>query len=228
MHRIVCISSFCPEYMLELTINSPCNSHALLDICNELQKGMAPQKATEVFDRMRREGIRPSVVSYSALISAAEKGGQWKLALEILDDMKRAGFPGNVVAYSACISALAKGQQWERALELFREIQTFGGSPSIVTYNATVTALEKGMQWELALGLFEEMKMRNLPITVVSYGGAISACDKVSPFLFVSSAKWRQETVMLRFIGLFLTGMINRVFACFTGIAIPTMVSHLD
>jgi pentatricopeptide repeat protein len=153
------------------TLSPPCNhSHVLLDACYELQKGMAPQKATEVFDRMRREGIRPSVVSYSALISAAEKGGQWKLALE--------GFPGNVVAYSACISALAKGQQWERALELFREIQTFGGSPSIVTYNATVTALEKGMQWELALGLFEEMKMRNLPITVVSYGGAISACDK--------------------------------------------------
>lgn len=137
-----------------------------------------PQKACDVFRRMKREGIKPSVVSYSALVSASEKGGQWKLALEILDEMKEAGYVGNVVAYSAAISALAKGQQWEKALELFREIQSNGGHPSIVTYNATMTALEKSLEWERALDMFDEMKSNNLPITVVSYGCAISACDK--------------------------------------------------
>lgn len=142
------------------------------------EKAMLPQKACDVFRRMKREGIKPSVVSYSALISAAEKGGQWKLALEILEEMKAEGYRGNVVAYSAAISALAKGQQWQLALSLFREVQACGGQPSIVTYNATMTALEKSLEWERALDMFDEMKSRNLPITVVSYGSCISACDK--------------------------------------------------
>ena len=142
------------------------------------EKGMVPNRACDVFRRMKKAGIKPSVVSYSALISAAEKGGQWKLALDVLEEMKEAGFGANVVAYSAAISAVAKSGQWEIALRLFREIQASGGQPSIITFNATMTALEKGMKWELALDLFEEMKMQNMPITVVSYGSAISACDK--------------------------------------------------
>ena len=151
---------------------------------------------------MKREGVKPTVVTYSALISAAEKGQQWKLALEVLEEMKAAGHGANVIgmlssafetchlsssltcfdrttlAYSAAISALSKGQMWHKALELFREIEASGGKPSIVTYNATMTALEKGLQWERALDLFDEMKLKNMPVTVVSYGSAISACEK--------------------------------------------------
>ena len=126
---------------------------------------------------MKEENIVPTVITYSALISAAEKGQQWKLALQVLEEMK-GKFPPNVIAYSATISALSKGQQWETALSLFRELQSNGCCPSVVTYNATINALEKGLQWEQALDLFDEMKSKGLPVTVVSYGSSISACEK--------------------------------------------------
>jgi pentatricopeptide repeat protein len=102
-----------------------------------------PSKAIGIFEQMKREGVTPTVVTYSALISACEKGQQWRLALQVLEEMKAAGHGANVIAYSAAISALSKGQQWEKALELFREIEKNGGRPSVVTYNATMTALEK-------------------------------------------------------------------------------------
>lgn len=101
----------------------------LLDILNQSQ----PHKALEVFEMMKKEGVRPTVVTYSALISAAEKGQQWKLALKTLEEMKLAGHGANVIAYSAAISALSKGQMWRKALELFREIEASGGKPSIVS-----------------------------------------------------------------------------------------------
>lgn len=132
---------------------------------------------------MKREGVRPTVVTFSALISACEKGQQWKLALQVLEEMK-ATFGPNVIAYSAAISALSKGQQWEKAWELFCEIEQSGEKLSVVTYNATMTALEKGLQWERALDLFDEMKYKDMPVTVVSYGSAISACEK--------GYQWRQ------------------------------------
>jgi pentatricopeptide repeat domain-containing protein 1 len=81
---------------------------------------------------MKAEGVRPTVITYSALISACEKGGQWKLALEVLEDMKTAGHGVNVIAYSATISALSKGQQWEIALQLFRQIEESGQTPRYI------------------------------------------------------------------------------------------------
>lgn len=38
------------------------------------EKGLNPSKALEIFDEMKREGVRPTVVTFSALISACEKG----------------------------------------------------------------------------------------------------------------------------------------------------------
>ena len=58
---------------------------------------MVPQRALEIFETMKRDGVKPTVVTYSALISAAEKGQQWKLALEVLDEMKAEGFGPNVI-----------------------------------------------------------------------------------------------------------------------------------
>ena len=36
----------------------------------------------------KSDGIEPTVVSYSAALSACEKGGQWELALELLELMR--------------------------------------------------------------------------------------------------------------------------------------------
>ena len=41
------------------------------------------QKASDVFEQMQGQGCNPDVVTYTALISALEKGGQWRLALEV-------------------------------------------------------------------------------------------------------------------------------------------------
>ena len=36
-------------------------------------QGLNPSKALEIFEEMKREGVRPTVVTFSALISACEK-----------------------------------------------------------------------------------------------------------------------------------------------------------
>jgi pentatricopeptide repeat domain-containing protein 1 len=48
-----------------------------------LPAGAQWQKAREVFEQMHGQGCSPDVVTYTALISAFEKGGQWRLALEV-------------------------------------------------------------------------------------------------------------------------------------------------
>jgi pentatricopeptide repeat protein len=51
----------------------------------------AMQRALEPFKAMRRQGVVPDVITYSALISACEKGTQPERALELFEAMQRQG-----------------------------------------------------------------------------------------------------------------------------------------
>ena len=50
------------------------------------------------------------MISFSAAISACEKGGQWERALSLLGKMRKAGITSNVISFSAAISACEKGE----------------------------------------------------------------------------------------------------------------------
>lgn len=41
------------------------------------------EKARELFELMQQQGCTPDVVTYTALISAYERGGKWQLALQV-------------------------------------------------------------------------------------------------------------------------------------------------
>ncbi|EFN58079.1 hypothetical protein CHLNCDRAFT_142374 [Chlorella variabilis] len=72
---------------------------------------------------MQGQGCHPDVVTYTALISAFEKGGQWRLALEAYERMRAQGCRADAIVYNAIIDALWEtGVVWvqRRALKLFR------------------------------------------------------------------------------------------------------------
>ena len=64
-----------------------------------------------MLDQMRRIGGTPDVISFSAAVSACEKGGQWERALSIFDQMRNAGVMPDMISSSATISACVKGGQ---------------------------------------------------------------------------------------------------------------------
>ncbi|CAK0858315.1 unnamed protein product [Prorocentrum cordatum] len=62
-------------------------------------------------------------ISYSAGISACEKGKQWQRALALLSEMWAAKLEPDVIfSYSAGISACEKGEEWQLALALLSEM----------------------------------------------------------------------------------------------------------
>ena len=65
--------------------------------------------------------VRPNQVTFSASVSACEKGDQWERALLILSEMPCDGVLPNVVSYSAGISACEHCGQWQRALVLLAQ-----------------------------------------------------------------------------------------------------------
>ena len=61
----------------------------------------------------------PDVITYSALISACEKGKQ---PLRAPEAVQRQGMVPNVITYSALIGACEKSNRPERALEFFEAV----------------------------------------------------------------------------------------------------------
>lgn len=59
-----------------------------------------------MFEQMQGIGCQPDVVSFTALISAYERGGQWLLALEAFEEMVARGCRPDAIVYNAIIDAL--------------------------------------------------------------------------------------------------------------------------
>ena len=54
---------------------------------------------------MREAGMSANVISFSAVISAYDKGGQWQ-QVALLHKMREAGMAANVIGFSSTISVL--------------------------------------------------------------------------------------------------------------------------
>ena len=65
------------------------------------------------------ERVWSDTTSYSAAMSACEKGKRWELALEFLEECKTWA-TASTISYNAVISACEKGDQWQHAFALLR------------------------------------------------------------------------------------------------------------
>jgi pentatricopeptide repeat domain-containing protein 1 len=76
-----------------------------------------------VFEQMQTQGCTPDVVTYTALISAFERAGQWQMALRAFQQMCIQGCRPDAIVYNAIIDTLWEtGVSWaqQKALQLFQ------------------------------------------------------------------------------------------------------------
>lgn len=75
---------------------------------------------------MRRVGLEPDVISYSAVMSSCEKGGELRVVTSAVAVMQSLALELDVISYSAAISACEKSQQWAHALSFLQEMRLSG------------------------------------------------------------------------------------------------------
>ena len=67
-----------------------------------------------MFEQMQAQGCTPDVVTFTALISACERSGQWHMALQAFQEMLAQGCKPDAIVYNAIIDALwqtGRGQE---------------------------------------------------------------------------------------------------------------------
>lgn len=126
--------------------------------------------AVRLLAHMLMMQMEPNVVSFSAMISATEKGLHWQQALQCLQEMPNRKVCPNVVSISAALSACGNGVngQWQHAWELFAGLFDSRTRANVISNNAVMSALEKGYQWQQAMSLFESAMQSNAQPNVSS------------------------------------------------------------
>ena len=71
------------------------------------------------YESVQGERGQRNTITYSAAISAGEKGWQMQQLLMLFESMRGERVQRNSVTYKAAISVCENGGQWQQALELF-------------------------------------------------------------------------------------------------------------
>lgn len=119
------------------------------------------EAALSLLRRMKENGIKPSIQTYSCVIAACEAAGQWQRAIGILRSMtqeKDESFKPNLYCYNAALAACEKGNAWLEALQLYERMKAEGGAvkPNFISLNSLLIVLEKVDQRELAENIYKE------------------------------------------------------------------------
>ncbi|CAK0837627.1 unnamed protein product [Prorocentrum cordatum] len=120
--------------ILERDVQSEFGVQRYLQRCDQrVREGRAVAAGLVVAQRDCGGQVGAWGLSYSAGISACQKGEQWQRALWLLSEMRGAEVEPNLFSYSAAISACEKGEQWQQAMLLLGEMWGAKLAPDVVS-----------------------------------------------------------------------------------------------
>eukprot|EP00981_Chlorochromonas_danica_P012152 scaffold4562_cov183-Ochromonas_danica.AAC.2 len=134
-------------------------------------------EAIACLDRMEADGLRPNVVTYSALISVCKHRADDVLAL--LKRMEKNRVKPNIVTLTSAIHALAMGgsaNYTDMAYGIWRRMEDVGPKPNLYTYNTILRAFAEAGRVKEAFGVLQTVKERNLSPDLHTFTTLLLAC----------------------------------------------------
>ncbi|KAL5761895.1 hypothetical protein ACOSP7_018159 [Xanthoceras sorbifolium] len=119
-------------------------------------------EARKLFHEMLSNGLKPDVVTYTALIDGYFKASNITQAMKLMEDMKVAGFPPDTFTYTTLMDAYSKSREMVKAYELVQEMLDKGLQPTVVTFNVLMNGFcmsgmledgERQLKWMLEKGI---------------------------------------------------------------------------
>ncbi|XP_024383422.1 uncharacterized protein [Physcomitrium patens] len=123
-----------------------------LKLLTMLAKAKQAAEASNVFDCLLEDKLRPTTAIFTALLTVFTQSNQFKKALEIFESMRLyEGCVPDKYTYTAMIKGCCEAGLYVQARKIFDEMMIEGVKPSIVTYNILIHGYGKA-------GLFREVE----------------------------------------------------------------------
>ncbi|XP_059629673.1 pentatricopeptide repeat-containing protein At1g19720-like [Cornus florida] len=89
--------------------------------------------ATNVFQSMQSNGVKPDLISWNALVAGFARNEETDLALLSLEEMQEKGLKPRVSSWNGIISGCVQNGYFEDALDVFGMMLSFPEDPNVVT-----------------------------------------------------------------------------------------------
>jgi pentatricopeptide repeat protein len=138
-----------------------------------IMKQLAGQKqlrlALRIYDRLVAEGLEPSAVSYSCLISFAAEVGEVGRAIGFFEKLSELTTP-SIRAYMTMLKIYSKMLNWPASLAILRDMQRRGVQVDTLAFNVLLgTGVSSGMIPEVEALVAEAEMIEPSPLDAVSY-----------------------------------------------------------
>jgi pentatricopeptide repeat domain-containing protein 1 len=137
------------------------------------------EEALAILGRMKRVSVRPDTRTYTMLISACAKLGQWSEVIKLYIDTLNSNVIRNELIFGSAICACNKIGNGTLAVEILLSMMQQGLSVSTGTWNHVISALSKTSTDSClreSMKIFELMKSAGIQRNVATYNLLISCC----------------------------------------------------
>ncbi|KAL2536350.1 Pentatricopeptide repeat-containing protein [Forsythia ovata] len=169
------------------------------------------EKAVSLLNQMRKEGIKPDIVTYNSMISGYSMTGCIKEALATIREIKTLGLTPNVVSWTALISGCSQKGYYKDALEFCIQMQHESIKPNSTTIPSllractSLSSLQKGREihcFSIKTGFVEEEFVTTALIDMYSKCGSLkNAHDVFQKVESKTLASWNSMIMGLAIYG---------------------------
>ncbi|XP_052210560.1 pentatricopeptide repeat-containing protein At5g11310, mitochondrial [Diospyros lotus] len=154
-----------------------------IQVFNILLNGWSQARQIEhmerLWDEMKKENLKPNVVTYSALVEGYSQMCHVEVAIELLGRMRRDGLEPNAIIYNPIINALGKEGRFKEALGIMERFLVLESGPTITTYNSLVKGFCRAGDLEGATKILKMMISRGIMPTATTYNHLFSYLSKL-------------------------------------------------
>ncbi|XP_010544276.1 PREDICTED: pentatricopeptide repeat-containing protein At1g10910, chloroplastic isoform X2 [Tarenaya hassleriana] len=136
-------------------------------ICNSLLSCLVKngkfESSIKLFDKMKRDGLTPDVITYNTLLSGCIKvKNGYPKAMELMGELPHSGIQMDSVMYGTVLAVCASNGLCDEAQSFFKQMKGAGHSPNIYHYSSLLNAYSSNGDYKKADELVDEMKFVGL------------------------------------------------------------------
>ncbi|XP_071722301.1 uncharacterized protein [Rutidosis leptorrhynchoides] len=130
------------------------------------EKGM---KALEAFRRMKSDGFKGDVISYTMVLDGVILEGEYKCADHLFDEMLVLGLVPDVSTYNVYLNGLCKQQKFGDAITMLSVMEELGCKANISSYNIVLSAVYEGGEIGMASDVLKDVRAKGFELNLRTY-----------------------------------------------------------
>lgn len=144
-----------------------------------LVRGSWFEEAYDVFEKMKSEGVKPSVYSYTLLMQVASRTKGYKATLRIFNEMVTEGrCKPDVFAFNCLIAAFGRAHKWKEVAQIWEKMKQDGCKEGMGTYCLLVSTFVRCDQFHMTLEVYASIISRAWKPNKDIFKALVCSCAK--------------------------------------------------